>query len=72
MLPTAIAPIYAALPMCPTIVTSTSPNSGTVMFDTIDGMAIFSMSLSFSLISLDSIVCAKVHIIFGKTKKYCL
>ena len=45
MLPTAIAPIYEASPMCPTMAISTSPNSGTVMFETIEGSAMSSMSL---------------------------
>ena len=36
---TATAPIYTGLPMWPTMATSTSPNSGTVMFDTIEGTA---------------------------------
>lgn len=39
MLPTAMAPIYELSPICPTIATSTRPSSGTVMFDTIEGMA---------------------------------
>ena len=46
MLPTAIAPMYAALPRCPMMATSTIPNSGTVMFDMIEGMAMLSISLS--------------------------
>ena len=46
MLPTAIAPMYAALPRCPMMATSTIPSSGTVMFDTIEGMAMLSISLS--------------------------
>ena len=46
MLPTAIAPMYAALPRWPMMATSTIPSSGTVMLDTIEGMAMLSISLS--------------------------
>ena len=46
MLPTDMAPIYAAFPICPTMLTSISPSSGTVTFDTIDGKAIANISLS--------------------------
>ena len=37
--PTAMAPIYAASPICPTMATSTKPKSGTVILDIIDGTA---------------------------------
>lgn len=43
--PTAMAPMYAGEPRCPTIVTSISPSSGTVIFDIIDGMAICNIRL---------------------------
>ena len=46
MLPTDMAPMHAASPICPTMLTSISPSSGTVMFDTIDGKAIANISLS--------------------------
>ena len=48
--PTAMAPIYAAEPRWPTMATSTSPSSGTVMLLTIAGRAIFSMRLFMSFI----------------------
>ena len=37
--PTAMAPMYAAEPKCPTMVTSINPSKGTVMLEMIDGMA---------------------------------
>ena len=48
--PTAMAPIYEADPKCPTIATSTSPSSGTVMFETIEGRAMFNMRLFIALV----------------------
>ena len=44
--PTAMAPMYVALPMWPTMAVSTSPSSGTVMFVTMAGSAIFRICLS--------------------------
>ena len=46
MLPTDMAPMYAAFPICPTMLTSISPSRGTVTFDTIDGNAMANISLS--------------------------
>lgn len=51
MVPTEMAPIYDTDPTCPIIVRSTSPISGTVIFDIIEGIASFSMFLSIEIIN---------------------
>ena len=63
--PTAIAPMYAAAPRWPTIATSTSPKSGTVMLLTMDGRAI----LSISLLRLSIAVGAQSYGLFLKGKR---
>ena len=79
MLPTAIAPMYAALPRCPMMATSTIPNSGTVMFDMIEGMAMLSISLSrgfiffisegkCSLISLTALAVCRAFTVLARFK----
>ena len=49
MPPIAIAAIYTALPIFPTIATSTSPSSGVVMLAIIEGMDSASISLLIEL-----------------------
>lgn len=51
IVPTEMAPMYDADPICPIIVRSTSPISGTVIFDIIEGIASFSIFLSIEIIN---------------------
>lgn len=67
MPPTAIAPIYDAAPRCPTMATSTSPSSGTVMLLTIAGRAM----LSICLFLLSIVICFLLHAQYGQCCRMC-